>query len=181
MDDETITQFSAITSASVEQAQRYLQLTDGNLEQAIQLFFEDPSLGTEPATSTSRPQPSVTTTSNEREVITIDSDDSDIEMLDDVPVRRGPDTSTDAEYARRLQEEMYGSGPAQEEDIQAPMTRTRETLVGGAADYDDLDDTAVNQMIQERVFGRPSRRNGGESGCGSISAQSNMNDRRRCV
>lgn len=174
MNDETITQFSAITSASVDQAQRYLQLTDGNLEQAIQLFFEDPSLGSEPSTSTSRPQPAPTTTRNEREVITIDSDDSDIEMLDEAPVRRGHDTSADAEYARQLQEEMYGTGPTQDEDIQAPMTRTRETLVGGAAGYDDLDDAAVSDVIHQRVFGGPNRRNGGESSCAIISACSNM-------
>jgi hypothetical protein len=172
MDDEAIFQFTAITSATPEQAERYLQLTDGNLEQAIQLYFEDPSLGAEhTSSSTTAPRAPETTSSvpsdhvrsTEREVIQIDSDDdSDVQMLDEVPVIP-PDTADDAEMARRLQEEMYGGATETTDidDIRAPMARTRETLVGGA-DYEDMTDADMSALIQQQILGRQRRANGSE-------------------
>jgi hypothetical protein len=146
MDDE-IASFTAITSASPEHAQRYLQLTDGNLEQAIQLYFEDPSLGAEPT----QPRPVAGNTA--RTAIPIDSDnDSDVDMI-------SASHDEDAEMARRLQAEMYEGQGAEEDDVRAPMARTRETLVGGpAGDFDDMDDDAISTMVQQQLLGRRNRR-----------------------
>jgi UBX domain-containing protein 7 len=170
MDDEAVIQFTAITSASPEQATRYLHLTDGNLEQAVQLFFEHPGLAVEqtsPAAASVPHEPPPTAQDSHvphhsNEPITIDSDDdSDIEMLDERPV--GPDTSDDAEMARRLQEEMYHASGAESEQVRAPMTRTRETLVGGP-DFEDMDDTDVSTLIQQQLLNRQRRPNGSKSG-----------------
>jgi UBX domain-containing protein 7 len=167
MDEDAVIQFSAITSATPEQAERYLQLTDGNLEQAIQLYFEDPSLGSvqPPTTTTASPPQQAPTRPPEpgdrnagREIIEIDSDDdSDVQMLDEVP--RRPDTADDAEMARRLQEEMYGGARPEEEEIRAPMARTRETLIGGPT-YDDMDDGEISALVQQQILGRQRRTNG---------------------
>jgi hypothetical protein len=170
MDDEALVQFTAITDATPEQAERYLQLTDGNLEQAVQLYFEDPSLGAEHASSTTASRDQQTTSTvpsshirnTEPEVIQIDSDDdSDVQMFDEAPAI--PDTADDAEMARRLQEEMYGatSGVAADnvEDIRAPMARTRETLVGGA-DLEEMNDADISALVQQQILGRQRRANG---------------------
>ena len=48
MDDEQFAQFADITGATQEQAEVYLRFSEGNLEQAIQLFFESPDLANQP-------------------------------------------------------------------------------------------------------------------------------------
>ena len=42
--DEQIGTFCAFTSGTPEQATRFLQLTDGNVEQAVELYFSNPDL-----------------------------------------------------------------------------------------------------------------------------------------
>ena len=39
MDDEAVTQFVAFTSSTAERAEQYLRLTDGDIQQAIDLYF----------------------------------------------------------------------------------------------------------------------------------------------
>lgn len=56
MDDETVGQFISITNSSTERAQQYLGLTDGNIEQAIELFFANDGADLGIATSTSPAQ-----------------------------------------------------------------------------------------------------------------------------
>ena len=171
MDDEAIFQFTGITSASTAQAERYLQLTDGNLEQAVQLFFEDPSLAADQASTTATqsrqqesslsPRPAHHTFREPgREIIQIDSDDeSDVEMLDEAPTVALPDTTEDAELARQLQQEMYGGAAPDADAVQAPMSRTRVTLVGGA-DFEDMDDASISALVQQQILGRQRRSNG---------------------
>ncbi|KAK0838167.1 UBX domain protein Ubx2 [Friedmanniomyces endolithicus] len=43
--DEQISTFVAFTDGTPAQAQQYLALTDGNVEQAVELFFSNPDLG----------------------------------------------------------------------------------------------------------------------------------------
>jgi hypothetical protein len=151
MDDE-IANFTAITSSSPEQAQRYLQLTDGNLEQAIQLYFEDPSLGAEPTATTNAATSRPSAGETAQNAIRIDSDnDSDVEMTSGTH-------DEDAEMARRLQAEMYQAQGGEEEDVSAPMARTRETLIGGPAGFDDMDDDAISNLVQQQILGRRARR-----------------------
>jgi hypothetical protein len=163
MDDSLVAEFSSITSASPTQALQYLRLTDNNLEQAIQLFFEDPNLATEPAAESSRESPRASTASrpshrqDSHGVIHVDSDDNDgdedVLMTDDDRQAR-PDTSEDAEIARQLQEELFSTTGGDPEENRAPMLRTRETLV----DPDGFDDTDINAMVERQMRERERHR-----------------------
>lgn len=46
--DERVAEFSSFIVTDPSKATAYLRSTDGDLQQAIQLFFEDPSLATQP-------------------------------------------------------------------------------------------------------------------------------------
>ncbi|KAK5000939.1 UBX domain protein Ubx2 [Elasticomyces elasticus] len=140
--DEDIAQITSICSTEPERAQQYLTLADGNVEQAIQLFFDyggadmaasvptphaDPPL----AEQRSRPsRPSRTYVEDEDGVVHLDSDEemSDVDG-DEAAVRQaqnvtppqrpaiaggqtGAGIEDDEAMARRLQEEMYGGGGA---------------------------------------------------------------------
>ncbi|KAI9808255.1 MAG: hypothetical protein M1825_004712 [Sarcosagium campestre] len=97
MDDDTIAQFTTITNSSPAIATQYLQLSDGNLEQAMQLFFESGGIDMEsqdaqasiqrPDTSSQRADPHPTHRqrrlaadgpNSDDDVIQIDSDDDDV-------------------------------------------------------------------------------------------------------
>lgn len=169
MDDENISNFVAITSADPTKAAQYLSLTDNNLEQAIQLFFDSPNLdfGGAPAS-----QPAPTNASNVQNPITIDSDedmsDFDAGLQTNTPPRPQQNVEDDEAMARRLQEEIYGAGGAGsgaaglgEDEVRAPMERRTETLVGPGADWgpddqdDQLDAMVRDQLARRRVSGRP--------------------------
>jgi len=167
MDDEAVSTFMAFTSGSSEQATRFLQLTDGNVEQAVELFFSDPGLGS--TTSAPAPPPSRPQQSNRETPINVDDDDVDVDDLDDdvqeTSSRPAPNAGSSVEddeaMARRLQEEMYGGGGSSrnpggydEEGVRAPMARTTETLVGpGSGDWRD-DPGSMNAAIAQQLFQR---------------------------
>jgi UBX domain-containing protein 7 len=185
--DEAIVQFTSITGASVTQAEQYLTITDGHVEQAIQLFFEDPSLASSAPLPPPEPAPIQPPSGrgyheDRHGVIHIDTDDEsdndvqEVTMHDAGHMTGHPDTSADAELARRMQEEMYGgsggSGTAggsgfqmEEDDVRAPMARTRETLIGGPEDLDasDYSDAQVSALLEEQLRQRERRRRGGGS------------------
>ncbi|KAG9882515.1 hypothetical protein KCV05_g12322, partial [Aureobasidium melanogenum] len=120
MDDELIANFTAITSATPERARQYLTLTDNNLEQAIQLYFDSDGADMGAAMPQQSAQPAAQPASrrynqDDNGVVTIDSDDDDVPYEDDEAM------------ARRLQQEAYGNAGG-EEEVRAPMARTTETL-----------------------------------------------------
>ena len=146
MEGDVVAQFTEITGSKPELATQYLQLTDFNIEQAVQLFFENGGapLTDDPLPSASTPQRASHAGGygNESGVVNVDSDDDvTIDESRSAP-RNHPSHDAvfedDAAMARRLQEEMYGGGDA-EENVRAPMARTTETLVGPEADFDDGD------------------------------------------
>lgn len=76
----------------------------------------------------------------------------------------------DEAMARRLQEEMYGSGGGRsgggdfdEEGVRAPMARTTETLVGPGGDWND-DENEMRAAIAEQMMARGQRRQQGRPG-----------------
>jgi len=145
--EEDILNFVSITSADPQKAAQYLRLTENNLEQAIQLYFDSPNLdvgggGEQVASETSRPP-----AASARDPIEIDSDEEMSEYEPTEPYRPEDDEA----MARRLQEEMFG-GQGPEGDVRAPMARTTETLVGPGAEYapQDLDDLVAQQMAARR-------------------------------
>ena len=155
--DDLVAQFTAVTSADPERAAQYLHLTEGNLEQAIQLFYDSPALdlNTSGTSHTTRPHVSVGRDADRppyREdgegVVHIDSDDEASETMDidgeSLPsrsYRHNPSSSftrrpaaestyeDDEAIAKRLQNEVYEMGENPDE-VRAPMARVSETLVG---------------------------------------------------
>jgi len=146
--DDDIAQFTAITSAEPERAQQYLSLTDGNLEQAIQLFFDTggvdmgATVPSQPTQATT--QPSTSNRGDEGGIISIDSDDEDERLP------AGSNLEDDEAMARRLQEEAYGAGGAQEE-VRAPMARRTEALVGPDAAWDSGADDMRSAMAEQMM------------------------------
>jgi hypothetical protein len=169
--DDQIAQFSGITAATTSQAEQYLALTEGNLEQAIQLYFEDPSLATStpaaPAATTAAAshQPAASSrpkrkayTEDDDGVVHVDSDESEDFDMGEAHEPPAADTNADAEMARRLQEEMYSGGGTMDPDaVRAPMARTTETLIGP-----DLDDDDISHMVQQQLLERRRRANARE-------------------
>jgi hypothetical protein len=167
MAEEDVINFVSITSADPQKAAQYLRLTDNNLEQAIQLYFDSPNLdvGDTPA---SHP-PAGNAASNDRNPIEIPSDDemSDFDaggqFQSDTPPAHGASLERDEEMARRLQEEMYGNtGAEAETGVRAPITRTTETLVGPGSNWEPSNDEDLDAMIQEQLAAR--RRPAGRPG-----------------
>ena len=138
MDDDLISQFSTITNAPPHQARQYLQISEGHLEQAIELFFANggADLGPPSPVATSSHPPPVPHATRPRppadSPIDLDnSDHDDIMDLDDddeepptaatrslrgarpaSPPAPQPSAEVDADeaMARRLQEELYAGG-----------------------------------------------------------------------
>ncbi len=158
--------FVSITSCDPDKASQYLRLTDNNLEQAIQLFFDSPNLDFGPATTSSAPP---TASSSAQHAIRVDSDD---EMSDFNPATNADtppvpsNLESDEELARRLQEEDYGGGGSRntQDEVRAPIQRTQETLVGpgsnwGPGDADDDIDAMVQEQLARRQRGKHINRN----------------------
>lgn len=185
MDDEALSGFAAITGASPEIARHFLSMTDGNIEQAIQLFFDSPDLSSTlasepqraPASQPSRPQQhsSRAGRTDSAGVVHLDSDDdedmgeealaSNRKMSTEPVTTSTPGNGSyddDEAMARRIQEEMYAGGDAHgdydAEGVRAPIARTTETLVGPGADWgpEDMHD-AVLQQLRMRQQTRPGR------------------------
>lgn len=164
MDDEAITTFCSITSTTPQQAQQYLQFSDGNVEQAIELFFNNPDLAGSAPTAQAQPA------STRDDPINIDDDDDDV--MDTTGAQGGHSTEDDEAMARRLQQEMYGAGgggggagmgDVDEEGVRAPMARTTETLVGPGSDWRDDPDqmqAAIGEQMNARMRHRQAQRAG---------------------
>jgi hypothetical protein len=167
--DENISNFVAITSCEPDRAASYLNLTDNNLEQAIQLFFDSPNLDFGGVPASQPPAPNAASAQNP---IPIDSDedmsDFDAGLQSNTPPAFQANVEDDEAMARRLQEEMYGAsgaagvGGLAQDEVRAPLERRTETLIGPGADWgaDDDPDEDVNAMVREqlarrRTAGRP--------------------------
>lgn len=165
MEDENIVNFVSITSCDPDKAAQYLRLTEGNFEQAIQLYFDSPNLDLGGASAAPAPAPAQNAASSARDPISIDSDedlsDFDPAHTSSAAARPPPAMEDDEAMARRLQEEMYGGGgPPGEQEVRAPMQRTTETLIGpgsnwGPADDEDDLEAAVQEQLARRRTGMP--------------------------
>lgn len=156
--DDAISQMVAITNTTPERAQQYLQVTDGDIEQAVSLFFESGGADLGPAPSTTQSTTRITGSGNAQDPISIDD-----EQVNDTPRTTNtgpsadpPEFEDDEAMARRLQQEMYGGSGGAEEPIRAPIARQTEVLAGpGASDYYG---GSVDDAIQERLQAFQSRR-----------------------
>ena len=184
MDDEAITTFCSITGTTPQQAQQYLQFSDGNVEQAIELFFNNPDL------AGSAPAPSTQPASTRDAPINLSDDDDDV--VDTTGPSAGHSTEDDEAMARRLQQEMYGGvggggaggsgfGDVDAEGVRAPMARTTETLVGPGSDWrDDPNEmqAAIGEQMEARLRHRQAQRAGifNQRNEASIWSEDNPND-----
>lgn len=153
IDEAIVDQFCAITDAPKRKAETYLRVSDMNLEQAIQLYFEtggvDMDVPASSSTPSAPPLPARPVTGAGTEPIEIDDDaDEDLrEALEasggNVPVSTGGGAGAggaaydDEALARQLQQEFYESGPGESNGIRAPMARKVETLVDDDDYYSD--------------------------------------------
>ncbi|KAL1957075.1 hypothetical protein VTO42DRAFT_6333 [Malbranchea cinnamomea] len=160
MSDAAVAQFTEITGASPRVASQYLQITDNDLESAMQLYFENGGAElqiSEPEQPSSTRRGGSAGYEDEHGVVHLDSDDDD---EGNIPVRTthegqssGSARNTfedDLEMARRLQEELYAEANPSD-TVRAPMARTTETLVGPEADF------GFESEILQRMRARRSR------------------------
>jgi hypothetical protein len=175
--DDNISTFMAITGASTDVARSFLEMTAGNVERAIELFFENPDLVSgvgaglsstnQPAGSAAQPGRSNVGRQDSAGVIHIDSDDDQDMQLDDfsdnddngraaaAQAAAIAQEEEDAAMAKRLQEELYqgpGSG-GNPDDVRAPIARTTETLVApgwGGGEHDDGMEAAFLEELRQR-------------------------------
>jgi len=137
--DEAISMVSAITGATPQVARHFLSMTDGDPQQAIQLFYDSPELSSSMAQPSSAPisqAPALQQRASSVEhrdppdIINLDSDDEDVMMDRDIELNNQfsedehaglnvhPSTALadsgnyedDEAVARRIQEELYASG-----------------------------------------------------------------------
>jgi len=134
--DELIAQFTAITDAPPRKAETYLKVSDGDLQQAIQLYFDTGGADMEsgPSTQSAPPPPPPPPVLSSRHTLDDDSiqiddddgmdgDDDDDDDLREALLASEPTTAAsgsgsgsginpaydeDEAIARRLQEEFYG-------------------------------------------------------------------------
>ena len=162
--DEKIVNFMSITDTSVKKAESYLRVSDGDLAQAIQLFFDTGGIDIDLPSDSHTPSAGISSgptavSGIQHDPITIDEDieDEDLnaalnashysshagpasggvssERPASPPVRNVPTAVEDDEaMAMRLQQEIYGNS-ADPNAVRAPIARTTETLVGPEEDF----------------------------------------------
>lgn len=175
--EESIQHFTDITGASVDVARGFLEITGGDYQRAIELFFESPDLvgagvssNPPPTASTSRP-PAPRRVNVGREdasgVIHINSDDEDEEDVDmqyhddafdvdeDERVAAAQAAAfaqeeEDAAMAKRLQEELYQESGSAGGDVRAPIARTTETLVAPDPSWGEEESSAILEQLRRR-------------------------------
>ncbi|PUU75805.1 thioredoxin-like protein [Tuber borchii] len=134
--DELIAQFTTITGATVRNAETYLKVSDGDLPQAIQLYFDTGGADMESGPSTQK----ALRASEPTTAASGSGSGSGVNSAYD----------EDEAIARRLQEEFYGgaggAGSGGENGVRAPIARTRDTLIGGGDDYGYAETMAARRM-----------------------------------
>lgn len=169
-----MSEFVMITGASEAVARRYLEMTDNDNTQAVQLYFDAPDLAAgadqpaaPPVPSNTRPQPASTTgpQSSSRVVELDDSDeemgdfDEDEQVSSAAAIGRAADVDEDEAMARRIQEELYAGGDASggldADGVRAPIAPTRQTLMD-EGNWGPLDMQAeVAEQMRQRQMRRP--------------------------
>lgn len=169
--DEAIAQLVSITACTPEIARQYVQLADGDTNQAVQLFFENGGADLAGTTVSAPPPPPSTSrvppSGNPQNPISVEDDDEGGISDDNDPeitgYRPGQHASTsvddDEAMARRLQEEIYGDP---EHSIRAPIARQSDTLLGPGADTRPLSGTSLDEAVQERMQSLQQRRRQGK-------------------
>ena len=166
MDNDTLSNFTTITSTTNESAQRYLSLTDGNLEQALELYFANDGVDLEPMSSTNPAQavqvpPTSTRTSRRQQgyedesgVVHVDSDSESEDLGDDssqqpLGTRVRSQADVNARSAVQLPVATAAStgraGP--EEDDESMARRLQEEIYSATGTGDVVDSEGIRAPI----------------------------------
>jgi len=153
MDEETLAQFSMITSSTPAVAAQYIGIADGNLEGAIELYYANGGADLQAATQTSQPppvpppstQPSGHSPGYEdpNGIVHLDSDDEDQE---------NSDVQVTGQRRRHV--------PAIGDSISGSHTPAISTPPTGPAATAIEDDEAMARRLQEEFYGGAGARNG---------------------
>jgi hypothetical protein len=177
--DDNISTFIAITGANTDVARSFLEMTAGNFERAIELFYENPDLASgvgaglsantastnQPAPATAPPRGNIGRQDSDG-IIHIDSDEDEDMQFDEDSDREEENQRAaaaqaaalaqeeeDMAMAKRLQEELYqenhGSGSGGAGDVRAPIARTTETLVAPGWGGGEHDDGMEAAFLEE--------------------------------
>lgn len=165
MDDEAVAQFVSFTSSTTERARQYLHLTDGNVQQAINIFFandgNDPS-GTPPVTQTqASPLPSVPPqpTQTWDQGLGYEDEDGVVHIDSDLDISDGENIQ---ESDRRTRASRTG---ASRPTVHTPSTST-PPVRQFASTVDE--DEAMARRLQEEFYGASGL--GGEVGPDGVRA-----------
>lgn len=162
--DDAIAQMVSLTNTTPECAQQYLQVADGDLQQAISLFFENggADLGGSSTNTATQSGRQVAGAGDSQNPIPLDDDENISDDNDPAitgyhkPTAQPSAVEDDETMARRLQEEMYGAAN-EENTVRAPIARQAEVLVGpGSSDY--YGGRPLDQSIEERLMQMNNRR-----------------------
>ncbi|KAA6416090.1 MAG: hypothetical protein FRX48_00809 [Lasallia pustulata] len=147
-EDGAVAQFTAITGTTLEIANQYLRLTDGNMQQAIELFFASDGVDLEVPTSTTRvPQaPPVPSTSTRPSGHRSPYEDEDgVVHVDSDPEISDADEPEITAYSSR-------PVPAAARSTSAVPTPASATPSAGRASGEIDEDEAMARRLQEELY-----------------------------
>lgn len=169
--DEALASFTSITGTTPDRAQQYLNLTDGIVEQAIELFYTNDGLDLEAATTSTNAQPASQVSSMPADPThSADhqqsyEDDQGVVHLDyDADANLTDEQQAPASAGTRRRQPRRGSG------------RTDPRVPNDAISSADLnetheDDEAVARRLQEEFYGAaPPGMGGGEVDADGVRA-----------
>lgn len=143
MDEEAVAQFVSFTSSTPDQAIQYLRLTDGDIQQAIDLFYANDgndlsSSAQAPPTSSTRARPSGLSQrgyEDSRGIVHLDSDSefSDDENPEALSTNRsGPAVSARLRTSTHTPSRTAPTAPVAVDDDEAMAMRLQEEIYAGA-------------------------------------------------
>ena len=147
--DEDVAQFTGITGASPHRAEQYLRLTDGNLEQAVQLYFDSDGVdleGQDPPTGPTASQPTMASAETPARTQRVGSagfaDESGVVHLDsDEEISDDNDPEITGYQPRAAQRAARAGGtPQVQPAVPLPPGRSTE------------DDEAMARRMQEEMY-----------------------------
>ena len=134
--DNKIASFISFTNSNAQNAESYLRISDGDLEQAVQLFFDTGGASIDvpesAASTSSANRVSHSTGTSRADAIALEED---IEMLDD-----------DSDYRAAVQASRHSSGTP-------PLRGNPVPVRGAATNFGHMDDDeAIARRLQEQFY-----------------------------
>lgn len=166
MDDEAVAQFVSFTSSTPDRAAQYLRLTDGDVQQAIDLFFVNDGNDPSGSSSSTHPQPAPTPSrvrtgesgsrpvyEDDRGVVHIDSDpdysdDDKPEIMGSSSKHvAGPDGPRSAIHTPSSMTPPTGQASAAVDNDEAIARRLQEEFYAGAGIGAEVDPEGIRAPI----------------------------------